>query len=166
MHRSISSLIAFLIVLGITISIGVFVGRFIISSMSLMYENPSRLLVLSKHVSALSSQMFRLEIVFSNPTKHAFCIKLDRVDFYTYSLSPSETVSVSQYSPSIVVAPGSTINYEIVFRSSIIHSRGIIVAYFNMYNCTSIQLCRCNNSATYIEAVPVVFQLIKLPYAS
>ncbi|MEM2260978.1 MAG: hypothetical protein QXK24_00860 [Ignisphaera sp.] len=163
MNRSISSLIAFLIVLGITISIAIFVSRFIIGSMSLMYENPNRLLVSSKHVSALSPQIFRLEIVFSNPTKQAFCIKLDRVDFYTYSLSSSETVSVSQYSPAIVVASGSTINYEIVFRSSTIHSSGIMVAYFNMYNCTSIQLCRCNDSATYIEAIPIMFQLIKSP---
>ncbi|MEM1696166.1 MAG: hypothetical protein QXQ90_06180, partial [Desulfurococcaceae archaeon] len=71
--------------------------------------------------------------------------------------SPSESVSVSQISPSIVIAPGSSANYEMVFRSSMTYSSGIMVAYFNMYACASVQACSCSGTPTYVEAVPIRF---------
>ncbi|MEM4787714.1 MAG: hypothetical protein QXV28_07040 [Ignisphaera sp.] len=156
MHRCISNLVVFLIVVGITIAIGMFVSRFVIGLVSI-HDKPNHLQIVSKSVLRITPQILRIEVVFSNPTKHDFCIKLDRVAIYTYSSSPSETVSVSQISPSIVIAQGSSTNYEMVFRSSSTYSGGIIVAYFNMYICTSIRTCSCSGTPMYVEAIAIRF---------
>ncbi|MEM1759462.1 MAG: hypothetical protein QW230_02060 [Thermofilum sp.] len=157
MRRCISNLVVLLIVVGITVAVGVFVGRLVVGGLAPTYDKPNHLQVSSKMASAVTSQVLRLEVVFSNPTKHVFCVKLDRVAIYTSFPSPSESVSVSQISPSIVIAPGSSANYEMVFRSSMTYSSGIMVAYFNMYACASVQACSCSGTPTYVEAVPIRF---------
>ncbi|MEM1696165.1 MAG: hypothetical protein QXQ90_06175, partial [Desulfurococcaceae archaeon] len=77
MRRCISNLVVLLIVVGITVAVGVFVGRLVVGGLAPTYDKPNHLQVSSKMASAVTSQVLRLEVVFSNPTKHVFCVKLD-----------------------------------------------------------------------------------------
>ncbi|MEM1693957.1 MAG: hypothetical protein QXU08_09725 [Ignisphaera sp.] len=156
MRRAVSNLVVFLIIVGITVAVGMFVSRVVISGVTPSHDKPNHLQVISKMASMVPPQALRIEVVFSNPTNRPFCVKLDRVAIYTTQTSPTETVS--QISSSVVVAPGSSTNYEIVLRlSNVYQLRGIAVAYFNMYMCTDIQSCSCTGSVTYVEAIPIRF---------
>lgn len=152
MGRCVSNLVAVLILVGITISVGIVVARILVGGYIASYDKPAHLQVVSKHVRMVSPRVFRIEVVFSNPTGYPFCVRCTFVEIYTSSRSPSETLTPSD-ATNAVVSPGTSSKYELTIYTARSYTSGVIVPYFSFYLCQDSKNCTCAGYPAYLDAV-------------
>lgn len=156
MARGVSNLVAVLILIGVTISAGIVVSRFMMGGIFSSYDRPAHAQVSSKLAMLLTSRTMRVEVMINNPTGYPFCVSIRRVEIYTSSSSPAEVQTPSS-TPTIVIAPGSTSKYETILYTSGSYSRGVVVVYMAFFQCQTPQACSCAGTPAYTDAVFIPF---------
>lgn len=114
--RSISSLLALLLVIGVVLASTVLVSKIVTTQVGRSSSPPSHLQVIDKSIVRISSRVYRVAVTFYNPSDRVFKVYPGDLILYTNGFRYPVSTSIIDGNP-IILAPGETGKLEVIGKS-------------------------------------------------
>lgn len=115
--RGISSLLALLLVIGITLASTILVSRIIAIQVGRSSESPLHLQVIDKNVVKISSYIYEIKVTFYNPSDRIFKVYPEKIILYTNGFRNSIPFLIIDSSIASLF-PGETSKLEVIGKST------------------------------------------------